>query len=105
MMLTVALAVALFAGTPAESGYLTGAPVPDWLGLATLGGRDAVMLGEGCETAAPGVNVIVLDDNHVQVVDALGGHLPGTCTLTRRMLMSDVPCARNPAGVCDVAFE
>jgi hypothetical protein len=97
--------VVLFANIPQQSGYLTGAPVPDWLGLATAGGRDAIVLGDGCDMAAPGMNVVILDSNHMQVVDPLAGPLPGVCTLAGRMRMSDVPCARNPAGLCDVAFE
>jgi hypothetical protein len=100
-----AAAVVLFASAPENSGYLTGAPVPDWLGLATADGRYAIVLGEECETAAPGVNVVILDSDHVQVVDPLDGPRPGACTLARRVRMSDVPCARNPAGLCDVAFE
>ena len=103
--LCAAAAVVLFAGAPVQFGYLTGAPVPDWLGLATSDGRDAVVLGDGCETAMPGMNVVILDSDHVQVVDPLTGPWPGTCTLARRVHMSDVPCARNPMGMCDVAFE
>jgi hypothetical protein len=104
--LWAAVAAVLFASAPELSGgYLTGAPVPDWLGLATAGGRDAIVLGEGCETAAPGVNVVILDSDHVQVVDPLAGLQPGACTLARRVRMSDVPCALNPEGLCDVAFE
>ena len=103
--LPAVLAVALFASAPGQSGYLTGAPVPDWVGLATAGGRYAIVLGEGCDTAEPGVNVVILDSDHVQVVDPLDGPRPGACTLARQVLMSDVPCARNPAGLCDVAFE
>jgi hypothetical protein len=103
--LWAAAAVVLFAGAPEQSGYLTGAPVPDWLGLATPGGRDAIVFGDGCDTAAPGLNVVILDSDHVQVVDPLTGPQPGACTLAMRVRMSDVPCARNPAGLCDVAFE
>jgi hypothetical protein len=103
--LWAAVAAVLFASATDQSGYLTGAPVPDWLGLATAGGRDAIVLGEGCETAAPGVNVVILDSDHVQVVDPLAGPQPGACTLATRVRMSDVPCALNPAGLCDVAFE
>jgi hypothetical protein len=98
-----AVAVALLA--PENAGYLTGAPVPDWLGLATPDGRYAIVLGEGCEAAAPGVNVVILDSDQMQVVDPLDGPRPEACTLARRVRMSDVPCARNPAGLCDVAFE
>lgn len=99
------MAAALLAAAPELSGYLTGAPVPDWLGLATPGGRDAIILGYGCEMAAPGQNVIIVDANHLQVVDPLAGPRPGACTVATRLHMSDVPCARNPDGLCDVAFE
>jgi hypothetical protein len=102
--LLASAAVVLFAGVE-QSGYLTGAPVPDWLGLATTGGRDAIVLGDGCETATPGMNVVILDLDHVQLVDPLAGPQPGACTLAERMHISDVPCARNPAGLCDVSFE
>jgi hypothetical protein len=98
-------AVVLLAIPPGQSGYLTGAPVSGWFGLATSGGRDAVVLGDGCDMAAPGMNVVVLNTDHLQVVDPLEGPQPGACTLTRRLHMSDVPCARNPTGLCDVAFE
>ena len=97
--------VVLLEAGPEQSGYLTGAPVPDWLGLATTGGRDAIVLGEGCETAAPGVNVVILDSDHVQLVDPLVGPRPGACMLATRVHMSDTPCAHNSAGLCDVAFE
>jgi hypothetical protein len=103
--LWAAVAVVLFASAAEQSGYLTGAPVPDWLGLATTGGRDAIVLGEGCETAAPGVNVVILDSDHMQLVDPLAGPRPGACVLATRVHMSDMPCARNPVGLCDVAFE
>jgi hypothetical protein len=101
----VLLAATLFASAPEQSGYLTGAPVPEWLGLATTGGRDAIVLGDGCATATPGMNVVIVDAEHVLVVDPLTGPQPGACTLARRMHMSDAPCARNPAGQCDVAFD
>ena len=98
------LVVAMLFGVE-QYGYLTGAPVTDWLGLATVGGRDAVVLGNGCEAAAPGAKVVVLDEGHVLVVDAFAKFEPAVCTLARRVHMSDVPCARNPAGECDVAFD
>lgn len=104
-LLVWAAAVALFAQAAEQSGYLTGAPVPDWLGLATTSGRDAILLGDGCETATAGMNVIVLDSNHVQLVDPFHGPGPGSCTLVDRVHMSNVPCARDPASLCDVAFE
>jgi len=97
--------VVLFASGSDPSGYLTGAPVPDWIGLATAGGRDAVVLGDGCDTASPGMNVVMLDSYHVQLVDPLSGREAGACRLASRVHMSDVPCALNPAGQCDVAFD
>lgn len=103
--LWAAAVVVLFASGPEPSGYLTGAPVPDWIGLATAGGRDAVVLGDGCDTATPGMNVVMLDSHQVQLVDPLAGPLPGACRLASRVHMSDVPCAHNPAGQCDVAFD
>ena len=104
-VLAKAVAVVLFSIALDQSGYLTGAPVPDWLGLATASGRDAVVLGDGCSAATPGTNVVLLDSDHVQIVDALTGPVPGACVVIRRVRMSDVPCARNPVGLCDVAFE
>ena len=100
-----AAAVLVLANLPEQSGYLTGAPVPDWIGLATTRGRDAIMLGDGCDAAVPGMNVEVLDPDHLQLVDPLAGAEPGACTLSRRVHISDVPCALNPAGSCDVAYE
>jgi hypothetical protein len=104
-LLMVWASLLLVANALGQSGYLTGAPVPGWLGLATDAGRDAVVPGAGCDSAAPGVNVVVLDPDHVQVVDPLAGLQPGTCALARRQHMSDSPCARNAAGLCDVAFD
>jgi hypothetical protein len=98
-------AVVLFASPAGQSGYVTGAPVPEWLGLASAGGRDAIVLGDGCGTVAPGMNVVILDADHLQAVDPFAGLQPEACTLSERMHMSDVPCARNPAGLCDVAFD
>ena len=103
--LSTAIAVMLFATGVEQSGYLTGAPVPDWLALATAVGRDAIVLGDGCGVAIPGMNVLMLDSDQVQLVDPLAGPLPGACRLVRRVHMSDVPCAHNPAGQCDVAFD
>ena len=87
------------------AGYVTGAPVPNWLGLATLGGRDAIQLGEGCEDVVPGVNVLVHEDGALQIVDPVRGAQADRCTLVQRVHMSDAPCAQNGAGVCDVAFS
>jgi hypothetical protein len=98
------LGVVLASGV-GQTGYFTGAPVPDWIGLATAGGRDAVVLGDGCDPAAPGMNVVVLDSDHVQLLDPLEGPLPGVCALATRLHLSDVPCAQDPRGRCDVAFE
>jgi hypothetical protein len=105
-MLAVRIAaIFLLAMSAEQSGYLTGAPAAEWMGLATANGRDAIMLGDGCGPAGPGVNVVILDADHLQLVDPLTGPQPGTCTLAGRVHMSDVPCARNPAGLCDVAFD
>jgi hypothetical protein len=104
-MFAAAVAVVLFSPALEQSGYLTGAPVPDWLGLATADGRDAVVLGDGCSVATPGMNVAILDSDHLQVLDPLTGPVPGVCTVIKRLRMSDVPCARNPAGLCDVTFD
>jgi hypothetical protein len=103
--LSTAIAVVLLGTGVDQSGYLTGAPVPDWVGLATAVGRDAVVLSEGCDVASPGMNIRMLDSDHVQLVDPLAGLLPGACRLARRVHMSDVPCAHNPVGQCDVAFD
>lgn len=90
---------------PAESGYVTGAPVRDWLGLATINGRDAVQLGDGCAGVTPGVNVVVDDSGDLRVIDPLLGPQPDLCVVSSRQHVSDVPCATNPAGACDVAFS
>jgi hypothetical protein len=88
-----------------QSGYVTGAPAPDWLGLATLGGRDAIQLGDNCGGVAPGLNVIVDDAGELQIVDPLRVPQPGVCQVLNAVHVSDVPCATNPAGECDVAFS
>ncbi len=98
----------------AQYAYVTGAPVPDWLGLATQSGRDAIRLGDGCTSVAPGVNVLeslaqVSDDEPIdltlQVVDPVLGIQAEVCTVVQRLHMSDVPCARNAELVCDVAHS
>jgi hypothetical protein len=91
-----------------QMGYVTAAPVPETLGLATLGGRDAIQVGSGCEAVAPGVNVIRDETNgelSLRVVDPIRGPLPDVCTVVFHRHMSDVPCATNPSGTCDVAFS
>jgi hypothetical protein len=106
-MLAVALAAVVLVSQvgPDAYGYVTGAPVPQWLGLATLTGRDAIQLGEGCADVAPGVNVLLEDDNELQVVDPIKGVEPDTCEVVQRVHMSNVPCATSRLGVCDVAFS
>ena len=89
----------------ARWGYLTGAPVPHVLGLATLRGRDAIVLGSGCELAAAGVRVIQESDLQLRVVDPVQGLVGDVCTVLFRQHMSDVPCATDPEGWCDVAFS
>jgi hypothetical protein len=84
---------------------MTGTPLPDWLGLATTSGRDAVQLGDGCAGVLPGVNVVVEDSGHLQVIDPVRGVEPNVCEVNSRTHISDVPCATNAAGACDVAFS
>jgi hypothetical protein len=90
---------------PEQTGYVTGAPLRDWLGLATTGGRDAVQLGDGCAGVVPGVNVVLDQAGDLQVVDPVTGLNPEVCAVVFRRHISDVPCATNPAGLCDVAFS
>jgi hypothetical protein len=90
---------------PVMYGYVTNAPVPRWLGLATLGGRDAIQLGDGCATVVPGVNVLIEDNGELQVVDPIKGVQPTACVVVNRIHMSDTPCATSQVGVCDVAFS
>ena len=89
----------------AVAGYVTAAPVPDWLGLATPAGRDAIQLSAGCSAVVPGMNVLILDDDVLQPIDPIEGLMPKTCTLVQRVHMSDIPCARNAQAACDVAFS
>jgi hypothetical protein len=93
---------------PPQTAYITGAPVPEFLGLATLGGRYAIELGTDCEAVVPGVNVIVSetpDQPLLQVVDPIAGVQPQRCAINHRQHMSDVQCATNVAGACDVTFS
>jgi hypothetical protein len=90
---------------PGAFAYVTGAPVPEWLGLATLQGRDAIQLGEGCADVVPGVNVVMDDDGALQVVDPIHGVEPTACAVLQRVHVSDVPCAKSGLGVCDVAYS
>jgi hypothetical protein len=87
------------------AAYVTGAPVPNWLGLATSDGRDAIQLGDGCLGLTPGVNVLVDDDGSLRAVDPVTGPAPQSCVVVQRVHVSDMPCAQNPAGVCDVSFS
>ncbi len=93
----------------AQTAYITGAPIPYWLGLATPEGRDAIQLGSGCDGVVPGVNVVQLasegSDPKLQVVDPILGLQSDLCLVIERRHMSDAPCAKNPAGLCDVAFS
>jgi hypothetical protein len=90
---------------PGGQAYVTSAPAPEWLGLATLGGRDAIQLGEGCAGVVPGVNVVMDEDGELQVVDPINGIDPSACEVVNRVHVSDVPCATSRIGVCDVAFS
>ncbi len=90
---------------PDPNGYVTGSPVTDWLGLATSAGRDAIQLGDGCTGVVPGVNVVQDEAGDLQIVDPIRGIQPDRCVIINRLHMSDVPCARNAAGACDVTFS
>jgi hypothetical protein len=110
LALAVGLLLVLPAPTSARSepgavGYVTSAPIPDWLGLATLEGREAIQLGDNCGLVVPGVNVVLDADGRLQAIDPLTGLQPQACTLVNDRHMSDVPCQTNPAGACDVAFS
>jgi hypothetical protein len=91
-----------------QAAYVTAAPVPAVLGLATLNGRFAIRLEPGCESIVPGVNVLLVEtpgDPWLQVVEPVHGVLPESCRVLHRQLMSDVPCGTNLDGACDVAFS
>jgi hypothetical protein len=92
-----------------QTAYVTGTPVPAWLGLATPDGRDAIQLADDCNIVVPGVNVVEhrLENMHLalQVVDPILGPQSDVCEVVGRRHMSDVPCSRNTEGVCDVAFS
>lgn len=88
----------------AEQGYLGGAPNDGWLALWTLDGVYGVQLGDGCDGAVAGVNVLV-DGDQLQVIDPLQGLQDQVCTLTTRVKKGDVPCSTNPDGICDVAWS
>lgn len=88
------------AGTPA---YVTDSPITDWLALATPEGRWAIQFEDSCPIQ-PFVNVVVLgepDDPDVQLVSDDGQQ---TCGLAGRMKASDLPCAENRLGLCDVWY-
>ncbi len=83
---------------PEASGYVTGAPVTQWLGLATLDGCDAIQLGDGCANVVPGVNVVRHDGGELEVVDPIEGVAPDTCPVLEQVHISDVPCATSPSA-------
>ena len=66
-----------------QTAYVTGAPIPAWLVQRRL---------ENVHLA-------------LQVVDPILGLQEDGCEVVGRRHMSDVPCARNPDRVCDVAFS
>ena len=91
------------AQTATTSGYVTEAPNnPLWLALATPDGRWAIQLAGDCTAIVAEMNVTVegrIDvDEDVQLVSAIGER----CSLVESVRMSDVACARNTAGECDV---
>src|SRR5262249_32653521 len=101
----LALLPARAVSAPPQTGYLTGAPVPDWFGLATLRGRDAIQISSTCRGVVPGVNVILRDGGELQVIDPISGVQPEACSILLQLHMPDVPCVQNAAGTCDVAFS
>jgi hypothetical protein len=105
VLLAALVGLTVAQSAPDQYAYITAAPIPDWLGLATSSGRDAIQLGDGCAGVLPGVNVIQVEADEVQVVDPLRGLQPETCTILQRLHMSDVPCATNTSGACDIAFS
>jgi hypothetical protein len=105
VVLAVAALLVVSQVAPESHAYVTGAPVPLWLGLATLEGRDAIQLGDGCAEVVPGVNVLLDGHGNLQVVDPITGVQPMACEVRQRVHVSDVPCATSRLGVCDVAFS
>ena len=102
-MLLVALAL-LAQTLPGLQTYTTPDPVGiGQIGLAMPNGRFVVDLGPGCDGITPGENV---------ELDAGSGDVgslvleDGTlCNIYFVAALSDVPCATNDVGDCDVAFD
>ena len=88
-----------------EQGYtLLADSTQDGLGLGLQDGTWEVWLGDGCDGVAAGQNVLVDRASWtLQVVDVFGLE-GGTCQVARSLQRNDVPCARNPDGVCDIGF-
>jgi hypothetical protein len=53
----------------------------------------------------PGIQDEQNGDLHLHVVDPIQGRVGDVCTVVFREHMSDVPCATNPDGWCDVGFS
>ena len=112
LTLTVALLLTSAAVAAADGGqqaYVTFDPArSDRVGLATQDGRYALVLGDGCDGVAPGVNVLMSTDDAgglvLQVVDPILGLQDQACRVVDQKRMSDEPCRTNPAGACDVAW-
>jgi hypothetical protein len=86
------------------SAYTTTVDVPDHLGLATTDGRFTIELGLGCDDLGPGMNVAYLPGSGgVASIQVAGGD--ALCNVFVDGHTSDVPCAINDAGACDVAAE
>jgi hypothetical protein len=88
-----------------EQGYtLLADSTQDGLGLGLQDGTWEVWLGDGCGDVVAGRNVLVDRASWtLQVVDVYGPE-GGTCQVMRSVQRNDVPCARNPDGVCDIGF-
>jgi hypothetical protein len=91
-----------------QQAYVTGNPAnAGWLGLATVDGRYAIQLGEGCGDVVEGVNVLARSDEAnltLQVVDPTQGVLESVCTIVKRVRTGETPCAKNPDSLCDYAY-
>jgi hypothetical protein len=107
--------------TDGQQAYVTANPArSDRLGLATQDGWYSIEPGEGCAwlgpdagptgdpgVVQPGVNVLMHADGDalvLQVVDPLLGVQDAACPVAEWVRVSEQPCAKNPAGDCDVAY-
>jgi hypothetical protein len=89
-----------------EQGYTleTDSSQADSLGLGLQEGTWEVWLGTSCAGLEGGENVLVDRATWtLQVVDVYGPE-GDPCQVERVLQRNDVPCARNPQGVCDIGY-